>query len=123
MADQSIAPPPLLRVTALQPARRRAGFAFGREPVVLAREDLGTGLAAVMRLAELLGDPLLQVVLLVDEEAREIGDDERAALTALLEAEAEAEAEIEPLKVDPASPPTADAEAAKPAPRAPRTKT
>lgn len=123
MADQSIAPPPLLRVTALQPARRRAGFAFGREPVVLAREDLGTGLAAVMRMAELLGDPLLRVELLEDGEAREIGAEERAELTTLLEAEAEVEAEVEPLNVDPASPLTADAEAAKPAPRAPSTKT
>lgn len=115
----STAPAPLLRVTALQPARRRAGFAFTREPVVLAREDLGTGLAAVMRLAELLGDPLLRVELLEDGEAREIGAEERAELAVL----AEAAAEVEPLKVDPASPPTADAEAAKPAPRAPRTKT
>ena len=93
-----------LQVKALQRMpRRRAGITFGAEPVVLTRDDFGPGLTFVMQLAQLLGDPVLQVTMLQGDEPRAIGDDERAALTALLE--------VEQLRVDPAAPPAAAAEA------------
>jgi len=99
---------PRLRVKALQSSRRRAGLVFGREAVDLSRADIGDGLEGVMRFAALLDDPMLYVTLVEgegdDQTERAIDDDERAAITAYLEAEQ--------LKVDPANPPTFDAAAA-----------
>ena len=101
-----------LQVKALQRMpRRRAGFTFGAEPVVLTRDDFGPGLTGVMQLSQLLDDPVLHVTMLDGNEARAIGADERAALTALLE--------VEQLRVDPTAPPAAAAQALAPAADAP----
>lgn len=51
----------LIRVTALATARRRAGFAFSRAPLVLGPESLGVDIAALHALAAIVSDPLLLV--------------------------------------------------------------
>lgn len=99
---------PSVRVRALAPARRRAGFAFTREPTDLAPDSLGNGLAAIIALAAILSDPLLSVTVVENVEGgepaeRPVTAEERDALTAFLEAES--------AKVDPEDPPTEDAAA------------
>ena len=54
---------PQLRVTALQDRRRRAGLAFGREPVTIDPATIDQD-----KLGQLLGDPLLQVEFGMGEE-------------------------------------------------------
>lgn len=51
----------LIRVTALAASRRRAGFAFSREPLVIGPESLGEGLDALRAIAAIVGDPVLVV--------------------------------------------------------------
>lgn len=92
---------PQVRVRALQPKRRRAGIAFTNEPVDLAPESLGTGLAAIVSLAAILADPLLKVTVVDGESERPVTNEERDQLTAFLEAEG--------ARVDPDAPPTDDA--------------
>lgn len=92
----------LLRVTALQPVRRRAGLVFHQsEPRDLAPGDLGTGIASLMAIAAILSDPQLTAVLVEGDEQREITAEERESLLSIIEAET--------LRVDPASPPTSEA--------------
>ncbi len=92
----------LLRVTALQPTRRRAGLAFNQSnPRDLTPEDLGFGLAAMMALVTILSDPWLKVVLVEGDEVREITAEERDDLLAFIQAES--------ARVDADDPPTTDA--------------
>lgn len=93
-----------LLIVSQRPQRRRAGFAFTREPVELTREDLGEGLAALVRFSLLLGDPCLMVTMVSPDGTEQlIGDEERQQITALLEAEQ--------ARPDPSAPPTTDAAA------------
>lgn len=92
---------PRLRVKALQSKRRRGGLEFGPEVRELAPEDFGKGLAAIMAMAAILGDPLLKVTVVEDDKERPVSPEERDQLTAFLEAES--------LRVDPSDPPTPDA--------------
>lgn len=94
---------PQLRVKALQPTRRRAGLEFTSVPSELTLGMLGTGLAAVMALAMILGDPQLLVTVIDGDQERPVSDEERDQLTAFLEAES--------ARVDPEEPPTPDAAA------------
>lgn len=89
--------PALLRVTAFQNSRRRAGFAFTREPVDLLPDDLGEGFAGMVRLVQLLEDPQLKLEVVEDDEVRALTDEEREAIFAMAKA---CEAEV-----DPADPP------------------
>lgn len=93
--------PPHLRVKALQPRRRRAGLEFTSAPIDLTVELLGSGFAAIIALAAICADPLLQVTVVEGDEERPITDEERDQLTAFLEAEG--------ARVDPDNPPTDDA--------------
>jgi hypothetical protein len=51
----------LIRVRSLAASRRRAGFAFTREPLIIGPESLGENLAALIALASIVGDPVLVV--------------------------------------------------------------
>lgn len=51
----------LIRVTALAASRRRAGFAFGKTPLVFGRESLGEGIDGLRQIAAIVADPLLLV--------------------------------------------------------------
>lgn len=92
---------PQLRVKALQPKRHRAGLEFTSAPSDLTVEMLGFGIAAIMALAAILADPLLSVTVVEGETERAITDEERDALTALIEDES--------ARAQPDDPPTADA--------------
>jgi len=73
----------LIRVTALASTRRRAGFAFTREPLVLGPESLGVDIAALIALAAILGDPLLLVERSDDDQPDvfiAVSETERAAI-------------------------------------------
>lgn len=73
----------LIRVRSLAASRRRAGFAFTREPLVIGPESLGADIAALFALASILGDPAL-VVERSDEDDADlflpVTEDERAAI-------------------------------------------
>jgi len=86
-----------LRVKALQPARRRAGFAFTSIPRELAFEELGEGLAGFIRLVMICEDPYLKVTLVNGDDELPVDSDVLAAMQSVLEAEK--------LRVDPANPP------------------
>ncbi len=86
-----------LRVKALQPSRRRAGFAFSSNPREIAFEELGEGLAGFIRLVMICEDPFLQTVL--------VNGDEELAVDANVLAEMRGVLEAEKLRVDPANPP------------------
>ena len=71
----------LIRVTALAASRRRAGFAFGKTPLVFGRESLGEGIDGLRQIAAIVADPVLLVEVndedrpesfrLIDEAERE----------------------------------------------------
>lgn len=86
-----------LRVKALQPSRRRAGFAFSSNPREIAFEELGEGLAGFIRLVMICEDPFLQTVLVNGDEELPVDADVLAEMKGVLEAEK--------LRVDPANPP------------------
>lgn len=86
-----------LRVKALQPARRRAGFAFTSIPRELAFEELGEGLAGFIRLVMICEDPFLKVTLVNGDHELPVDADVLAEMKSVLEAEK--------LRVDPANPP------------------
>lgn len=86
-----------LRVKALQPARRRAGFAFTSIPRELAFEELGEGLAGFIRLVMICEDPYLKVTLVNGDDELSVDADVLAEMQSVLEAEK--------LRVDPANPP------------------
>lgn len=86
-----------LRVKALQPSRRRAGFAFTSVPRELAFEELGEGLAGFMRLVMICEDPFLKVTL--------VNGDEELPIDAVVLAEMKGVLEAEKLRVDPDNPP------------------
>lgn len=86
-----------LRVKALQPSRRRAGFAFSSNPREIAFEELGEGLAGFIRLVMICEDPFLQTVLVNGSEELPVDADVLAEMKGVLEAEK--------LRVDPANPP------------------
>ena len=100
---------PVLRVKALQRARRRGGLDFTSEPRSFTPVEFvalcGSGLGAAIALAAILQDPLLATSLVVDGEERGIEPEEHEALIDLIGAES--------ARVDPAAPPTDDAEKAK----------
>lgn len=88
----------VIRVKALQPSRRRAGFAFTSTPRDLQREELGEGIEALKRFAMILGDPALSVSFVhADGRVEVLTEDEKDALLAF--------AAAEELRVDPANPP------------------
>jgi hypothetical protein len=88
-----------LRVKALQPSRRRAGFAFSREPRDLTADELGgENVTGFTRLLALLDDPQLSCsFVLEDGDEQVITADKvaqlRAALASWQAAEAEADAQ------------------------------
>lgn len=61
----------LIRVTALAAARRRAGFAFGKQPLVFGRESLLAGIDGLRQIAAIVADPVLLVVV-NDEDTPEL---------------------------------------------------
>lgn len=66
-----VAPSARLRVKALLPKRRRAGFAFSRQPADLTRDDLPTDtVEGLEKLLALASDPQLKCVF-VDEDGNE----------------------------------------------------
>jgi hypothetical protein len=73
----------LIRVTALAASRRRAGFAFSREPLIIGLESFGDGVPALLAIAAIVSDPVL-VVERADEDASDtfvpVSDAERQAL-------------------------------------------
>lgn len=87
----------LIRVTSLPASRRRAGFAFTREPLTLGRESFADGISGLIQLAALVSDPGLAVER-SDEDTPDlfipITDEERAAVVDIARA-AELEADSE----------------------------
>lgn len=82
----------LIRVAALVASRRRAGFAFDRDGLVIGPESFERGIAALQQLAALLSDPLLVVTLADDDTPdvfRPLSDDEREAIVEAAAAAAE----------------------------------
>lgn len=71
-----------IRVKALQPSRRRAGFAFTAQPVELTRKDFGgDGIEAVEKLLALVDDQQLHVVLIqIDGSEQQLTAEEIEAL-------------------------------------------
>lgn len=86
-----------LRVKALQPSRRRAGFAFSSNAREIAFEELGEGLAGFIRLVMICEDPFLKVTLVNGDEELPVDADVLAEMRSVLEAEK--------LRVDPDNPP------------------
>lgn len=82
----------LIRVVALAPTRRRAGFAFTPEGLVLGPENFERGLVALFALAALLSDPVLTVTVADDDTPdvfRPLSDGEREAIVEAAAAAAE----------------------------------
>lgn len=84
-------------------SRRRAGFAFGKEPVELARADFGEGMEAAQRMIALCRDPMLRVVFVQGEDEQELGEAEVDHLVAGLALAAEAQAATDRLTVEAAA--------------------
>lgn len=77
-----------LRVVSLRPQRRRAGFAFTREPVELSKEDLGgTEIEAIEAMLAIAEDPQLRAVFVqVDGTEQTLTAEEIDALRGFVEA-------------------------------------
>ncbi len=88
----------VMRVKALQPSRRRAGFGFTSSPRDLQRGELGEGIEALKRFAMIIRDPELMVSFVHDDGKVDV-------LTKELKDELLAYIAAEELRVDPENPP------------------